>query len=60
MCCDLCGEATECLQNETDGQEFGVCESCPLAEKLSVVGSVKASLEKTEELEEEEYEETLI
>jgi len=52
----------ECLQKEIDGREFDLCDSCwrPFAEKLSGKGRMKENLEELVELEEEEYEETLI
>jgi hypothetical protein len=61
--CDLCGEASECLQKEIDGKEFDVCERCwlPLAEKLSGKGRVKEILKEVEDLQgRDEYQETLI
>lgn len=60
MCCDLIGEATECLQSEIDRQESGLCNSCPLANQLDGVEHAEAKLGERKELEEEAYEETLI
>jgi hypothetical protein len=51
LCCELCGEATECVQKEIEGKEFVVCDQCccPADEKPSVV-----------EISEEDFEETII
>jgi len=56
MCCDLSGEATECLRNDIEREEFDLCEGCPLAETLSSRGRLT---ENADELQ-DEYEETLI
>lgn len=28
LCCELCGEATECVQKSIDGQEIVTCDQC--------------------------------
>jgi hypothetical protein len=60
LCCDICGQTSECIEKEIDGKEFYLCDRCwrPLAEKLSGKGHLKESLQEMEEF--EEYEETLI
>jgi hypothetical protein len=59
MCCDL-SEATECVPNEIEPTESGVCEHCPIVEKLADQGYLKQSLRILEAREIEDYEETLI
>jgi hypothetical protein len=41
--CDLCGEAKECRQRESNGREFDICADSwrPLQEKLSGKGRIK-------------------
>ena len=30
MFCDFCGKEAECIQKKIGGQEFNVCEDCPI------------------------------
>jgi len=45
--CDLCGQATPCLQKQIDGKEYDICSECwnALAEKLKGKGRVKRERE---------------
>jgi ribosome-binding protein aMBF1 (putative translation factor) len=51
LCCELCGEATECVQKEIEGEELVVCDQCsrPADEKPGVV-----------EISDDDFEETII
>lgn len=60
MCCDLSAEVTECLHIETDEKENDPCRRCPMVEKVSGKAPCKQTLEVLEQIEIEEYEETLI
>jgi hypothetical protein len=41
--CDLCGQAKECLQKESEEREYDICVDCwrPLEEKLKGKGRAK-------------------
>jgi hypothetical protein len=57
MCCELCGETTECVQREVDGELVAICETCPIAERVSAHACVETA-EQPDQI--DEYEETLI
>ena len=62
MCCELCGETTECVQREVNGETGGeicaICENCPIAERVSTHACVSETAGPIDEI--DEFEETLI
>ena len=59
LCCELCGEATECVQKQVDGDELNVCDQCWCPPAVVPGGKVEAKTP-SETPDEEEIEETLI
>jgi hypothetical protein len=57
-CCEMCGEITECTQQDVHGELTMLCQNCPIAEPLEQRSRATVAVESTER--DDEYEETLI